>query len=193
MITVRRSDTGAHVLIHEPSQTVMVGEDLAATYAKMEQHLGEHPTLASASDTAARAPQTNPRWAWLVGLGAVALLPLLWLAVLHYTLGGLIDELRAAPPAATDSEQVQDLQAQLSALEQNVSRLEDALGRARVGAATDAAATKTPPRRPADRSRPTPPVDKAQDAERARDDKARAAMIDRRRQAAADQDDADQP
>jgi hypothetical protein len=129
MITVRRSDTGSFVLIHEPSQTVMVGDDLDATYARMEAHLRDHP---SARSEAPPPAATARRWAWLVGVGVLALLPFLWLVVLHYTLGRLVDELREQPPAAA-TEDVQALRSELEALRQVVSRVEDQLGQARGG------------------------------------------------------------
>jgi hypothetical protein len=128
MITVRRSDTGSFVLIHEPSQTVMVGDDLDATYARMEAHLRDHPSARSASHPPPAA--TTRRWAWLVGVGVLALLPFLWLVVLHYTLGRLVDELREQPQAAA-TEDVQALRSELEALRQVVSRVEDQLGQAR--------------------------------------------------------------
>jgi hypothetical protein len=53
-----------------------------------------------------------------------------WLVVLHYTLGRLVDELREQPKAAP-AEDVQRLQGELEALRQVVSRVEDQLGQAR--------------------------------------------------------------
>ncbi len=130
MITVRRSDTGSFVLVHEPSQVVMVGEELEATYARMEEHLRADPSLASAVPLA--PPSATRGGARLVGVGVLALLPFLWLVVLHYTLGRLIDDLRdqtsavQAEPAA-----LQTLRAEVEALRQVVSRVEDAAGQAR--------------------------------------------------------------
>lgn len=130
MITVRRSDTGSFVLVHEPSQTVMVGEELEATFARMEEHLRADPSLSSAPPPSP-APVTR-RGAWLVGVGVLALLPFLWLTVLHYTLGRLIDDLRGPPPAvSSEPEALQTLQAEVEALRQVVSRVEDQAGQAR--------------------------------------------------------------
>lgn len=131
MITVRRSDTGSFVLVHEPSQTVMVGEALDATYARMQEHLRDHPSLPPA--TVAAAGGASPWRAWLVGLGVLAVLPFLWLGVLHYTLGRMIDELRAAPAPAASSEEIEQLRSELGELQQVVSRVEDEVGRAREG------------------------------------------------------------
>jgi hypothetical protein len=129
MITVRRSDTGSFVLVHEPSQTVIVGDSLEATYARMQEHLRADPSLARATVDPPGAVTTR-RSAWLVGIGVVALLPFLWLVVLHYTLGRLVEELRAAPATAPAAD-VQALQAELEALRQVVSRVEDRAGQAR--------------------------------------------------------------
>jgi hypothetical protein len=145
MITVRRSDTGSFVLVHEPSQAVIVGDDLDAAYARMEEHLRAHPS-ARAEPEPAGAPATR-RWAWLVGVGVLALLPFLWLVVLHYTLGRLVDELREQP-AAAPIEDVQALRAELEALRQVVSRVEDQLGQARGGEPRQGRAA--PPKRPAE-------------------------------------------
>jgi len=130
MITVRRSDTGSFVLIHEPSQTVMVGDDLDATYARMELYLRDHPT--ARHEAHPPAPKATRSAAWLVGVGVLALLPFVWLVVLHYTLGRLVDELREQPQAAP-AEDVQTLRGDLEALRQQVSRVEDQLGQARAG------------------------------------------------------------
>lgn len=143
MITVRRSDTGSFVLIHEPSQTVMVGEDLDATYARMEAHLRDHPSTRHEAHPPRAA--TTRSFAWLVGVGVLALLPFVWLAVLHYTLGRLIDELREQP-AAVPVEDVQALRGDLEALRQVVSRVEDQLGQGR--GSEPASERVAPPRRP---------------------------------------------
>lgn len=143
MITVRRSDTGSFVLIHEPSQTVMVGEDLDATYARMEAHLRDHPSARHEASPPRAA--TTRSWAWLVGVGVLALLPFLWLVVLHYTLGRLVDELREQP-AAVPVEDVQALRGDLEALRQVVSRVEDEVGQAR--ASEPASERVAPPKRP---------------------------------------------
>jgi hypothetical protein len=129
MITVRRSETGSFVLVHEPSQVVIVGDDLDATYARMQEHLRADPSLSRVVPDVPGAAATR-RSAWLVGVGVLALLPFLWLAVLHYTLGRLVEDLRAQP-AAEPSEDVQALRAELEALRQVVSRVEDQSGQDR--------------------------------------------------------------
>jgi hypothetical protein len=131
MITVRRSETGSFVLVHEPSQVVIVGDDLDATYARMQEHLRADPSLSRGVPDVPGAAATR-RSAWLVGVGVVALLPFLWLAVLHYTLGRLLEDLRDQP-AAEPTEDVQALRAELEALRQVVSRVEDQSGQERRG------------------------------------------------------------
>ena len=78
-------------------------------------------------------------------MGVLAILPFLWLVVLHYTLGRLVDELRETPPAAP-SEEVETLRGELEALRQVVSRVEDQLGQAR--ASEPSVGRTAPPARP---------------------------------------------
>lgn len=157
MITVRRSDTGSYVLVHEPSQTVMVGDDLEATYARLQEHVRANPTIAETGGVV-QGPTPSRRGAWLVGVGVLALLPFLWLAVLHYTLGRLVDELRAAPAPAPATD-VEALRAELEELRQVVSRVEDEVGRSRHGPAP----RTTRPRSTDDE--PSPDEDPTEDAE----------------------------
>ena len=152
MITVRRSDTGAFVLIHEPSQTMMLGEELEATYARLQEHLEARDIpLTSPVPPPAAAPS---RKGWLVGLLLLALLPFVWLSVLHYTLGGLIDEVRtpkadASAPTAKQKE-IEALRTELNELRQVVERGDNARGRARPGVDPDRRRV-APARRPANK------------------------------------------
>ncbi len=139
MITVRRSDTGRYVLVHEPSQTVMVGEVLDDTYARMEEHLREHPELPTTMAPAAAGERS--RAPWMIGVGLLALLPFVWLAVLHYSLGRMIDEVRAEPPVPAQTSEVEQLRSEVEQLRQVISRVEDEVGRARPGAASSIEAT----------------------------------------------------
>lgn len=128
MITVRRSDTGSYVLVHEPSQTVMVGESLEDTFARIHAHVEADPSLPR---TPTPTEPAAPRRAWLVGLGMLALLPFLWLGVLHFTLGRMIDELRTAPERDAPHEPIEQLRSELEELRQVVSRVEDEVGQGR--------------------------------------------------------------
>ncbi|MEX1369350.1 MAG: hypothetical protein AB1Z98_39850 [Nannocystaceae bacterium] len=169
MITVRRSDTGVFVLVHEPSQVVMLGEDLDATYAQLETHLREHPpqigsTSAGPSAALAAGSAAPSRRAWLVGLGVLALLPFLWLSVLHYSLGRMLDELRtpAASQAELPTKELEGLQTQLHELEQTVQRLEAAQAQSREGEPAGRRRAGRA-RRPVDQSLVDEPDDAAED------------------------------
>lgn len=171
MITVRRSDTGVFVLVHEPSQVVMLGEDLDATYAQLETHLREHPpqvgsTSAGLATSLPGSSAAPSRRAWLVGLGVLALLPFLWLSVLHYSLGRMLDELRT--PAASEAElptkEIEGLQTQLHELEQTVQRLEAAQAHSREGEPAGRRRAGRA-RRPVDQSLVDEPDDAAEDDE----------------------------
>ncbi|MCA9655677.1 MAG: hypothetical protein H6712_00210 [Myxococcales bacterium] len=169
MITVRRSDTGTFVLLHEPSGRVVVGEDLQATYERMEALLREHPSPPGVVGASPSRPAAPSRWAWLVGVALLALLPFLWLAVLHYTLGGMLDELRtsAAAQRTAPAEELEQLQTSLHELEQTVERLQSELGRDREG--EDPTAQRTGrARRPAEQGSahvPEPDVDPPESTE----------------------------
>jgi len=174
MITIRRSDTGSYVLTHEPSQMVMVGEDLQATHARLEEHLREHPALASTPALA--PPATSSRKAWFAGLAMLALLPFLWLSVLHYTLGRLVDELRtpAAATQARPTKEVEALTLELHELQQRLDRLQVAVGNARRNPEKLPGRRLVPPRRPKDQGLEAPedeaPEDEAPEDEAPEDE-----------------------
>lgn len=115
MIEVHRADTGHFVLTHRATDTVVVSEDLAAGYARIEPALRE---AAKAPPALPGASHRSARWPWLL----VALLPFVWLVVLHASLGRLIGELAvklrepAAEPAASKRE-LEELRLDLGRLE----------------------------------------------------------------------------
>jgi hypothetical protein len=132
---VSQSATGQFVVIHPPSNTVMVGDDLAATY---EQMRGFVAGLGPAAQTAAAAapPATGSRLDAATGsrlgssathwilLAALALLPFVWLGALHVSLGRLVAELRIAPPAGKDQPVPNvDLRARVERVERQVESL----------------------------------------------------------------------
>jgi pyruvate/2-oxoglutarate dehydrogenase complex dihydrolipoamide acyltransferase (E2) component len=164
----------------------MVGESLEATFTRMQEHLGDNPSLPTAPTP---TETTGPRRAWLVGLGVLALLPFLWLGVLHYTLGRMIDELRASPPPA-ETEPLEQLRSELEELRQVVSRVEDEVGQGRPRPDRPARPART--QRPAERPATDEAEPSAEDAERkAALDKARQLARERRRQLA--EPDAEEP
>lgn len=174
MITVRRSDTGTYVLVHEPSQVVVVGEDLQATYESLQEHLLDDPGPAGPGPSAPHQPGAPAsRRAWMVGIAVLALLPFLWLSVLHVSLGRLIDELRTTShrTEASPTKEVEALQTELHELEQTVTRLQTELGEARAGEAPERRRIGRA-RRPADASLAEGEPDDAAEDEPTEDDDA---------------------
>ncbi|MEM7155861.1 MAG: hypothetical protein AAF799_23625 [Myxococcota bacterium] len=137
---------------------MMLGEELEATYARLQEHLEARdiPLSSPAPATAAAAPS---RKGWLLGLLMVALLPFVWLGVLHYTLGGLIDEVRA--PKASEGERgpkqkyLEALRTDLNELRQQVERLGNERGQARKGVNPDRRRLGSA-RRPTNQGEPQP-------------------------------------
>lgn len=83
MIFLNRSDTGQFVLEHAESNTVIVDEDLAKAYARLEEFLAEHPDRATASSSAAPdRPDDSPGW-WTARHSLIVLLVLAALALLY--------------------------------------------------------------------------------------------------------------
>lgn len=101
MVCVYRSESDAFVLIHEATQTVVLGETLDEAYQRLEQTLGDRlrdpPPRELGPDKSRGA---LPRFGLLAVL---VLLPFVWLAVLHVSMGSLLVEFRGSlTPAAED-------------------------------------------------------------------------------------------
>lgn len=124
MLQVSQSSTGQFVVTHLPSNTVMVGDDLVATYEQMRGFVaGLGPAaLAPAAAPPARAGLGSSATHWVL-LAALALLPFVWLGALHVSLGRLVSELRVAPPAADLPTPNVDLRARVERLERQVESL----------------------------------------------------------------------
>lgn len=121
MFLVSRSITGQYVVTHPATRTVIVGDDLEATFERMRALTESEPVAANATEPAAPAPATTERartrmLPWI----ALALLPFAWLGVLHLSLGRLVSELRAATPNATESTAVSELRARIERLERQL-------------------------------------------------------------------------
>ena len=117
MFLVSRSITGQYVVTHPATKTVIVGDDLEATFERMRA-LTESEPAAHATEPAAPAPAATERartrmLPWI----ALALLPFVWLGALHLSLGRLVSELRAATPNANESTVVSELRARIERLE----------------------------------------------------------------------------
>lgn len=106
MIKVYKSDTGQFVLVHAPTQTFIIDENLESAYAKLEAHVGEtHPGQAGAVlepvDRPFTRSQSNTRIANLILVIFLALLPFVWLVVMHRSLAALITEFRVGGGAVS--------------------------------------------------------------------------------------------
>lgn len=89
MIQVYRTETGQFVLVHAASRTVIIDEDLAQGFEKME-NLAKNsssgdPHVEIGSSPAKSAGLQTPL------LILLCLLPFLWLGILHYSLASLVD------------------------------------------------------------------------------------------------------
>jgi hypothetical protein len=137
---VSQSATGQFVVIHPASNTVMVGDDLAATYEQMRAFVaglghvaaGAAPVAGVAAEGAAAGASLGARLGATLGssaahwvlLAALALLPFVWLGALHVSLGRLVAELRVAPPAAGKEQFGADLRARVERVERQIESIE---------------------------------------------------------------------
>lgn len=141
MFQVSQSTTGQFVVTHPASGTVMVGDDLAATYAQMRSFVAAlGPAALVAATTEPQRSPVAPMARWLA-VGALALLPFVWLGALHVSLGRLVSELHAAPAAA--GQQIQpnpDLRARVERVERQIESLERPRAPAASGRDADEAA-----------------------------------------------------
>ncbi|HWB78566.1 MAG TPA: hypothetical protein VG755_26560 [Nannocystaceae bacterium] len=113
-----RSITGQYVVTHPATKTVIVGDDLEATFERMRALTESEPAAANATEPAAPAPAATERArARMLPWIALALLPFVWLGALHLSLGRLVSELRAATPGASESTTVSELRARIERLE----------------------------------------------------------------------------
>lgn len=112
MFELSQSATGQFVLVHRPSQTVIVGDDLAATWERMRERAG--PEVAVAVPTAPPSPRART-----AAIGLLVGLAFAWLGVLHLSLGRLASELRGAPSEATQVP-LDDLRARVDRVERQL-------------------------------------------------------------------------
>lgn len=120
---VSQSATGQFVVMHPASNTVMVGDDLAATYEQMRAAvagLGDAARAAPAPSPGARLGSSAAHW---ISLAALALLPFVWLGALHVSLGRLVAELRLDPPIADRELPGADLRARVERVERQIETL----------------------------------------------------------------------
>ena len=125
MVRVSQSATGQYVVSHDPSDTVMVGDDLVELYERMKAHLEASPGGLEHSPAPGPNAARGSGWArWALVLVA-CVLPFVWLGVLHLSLGQLVSELTMVTPDH-DSPDDQDLRARVERLERG--RLQDSHG-----------------------------------------------------------------
>ncbi len=110
MIKVYQSETGQYVVVHEFSHTVIIDDDLPAAFEKMKEHIKtHHPDMAKQVMRPFERGQGGEgswRKATLVAQFFLILLPFLWLGILHFSLGSLINEYqeKAARNASAQTE-----------------------------------------------------------------------------------------
>ena len=158
MIKVYKSDSGQFVLVHAPSQTFIIDEDLESGYAKLEAHIAEHHPehvgqVTEPMDTPAAKRPDKGRTAQLVLFVFLALLPFVWLLVMHYSLATLMTELRfAAPAPAQDAASVTALQDEVDELRLEQNRLLEVLYHLnqRLGGETESVEPAAPEEAPAE-------------------------------------------
>ncbi len=135
MYFVSRSATGQYVVTDPSSKTVLVGDDLAATFERMVE-LAAKSSGGVPAQLDAMAPEqplksgVAANRAWLPWL-AMGLLPFIWLGALHISLGRLVSEMRAVKPVAAHSDEETELAARLERLERRLENRPAPSARAR--------------------------------------------------------------
>ena len=127
MIRVYKSDTGQFVLVHYPSQTVIIDESLDSAFEKMDAYVKEnHPELVKEimqpferTSGSAESGFGKVRFALLLFL---VILPFIWLATLHYSMASLITDFRSEPESEVTST-IQELSGQVEKLQEDLSEL----------------------------------------------------------------------
>jgi hypothetical protein len=117
MFVVNQSATGQYVITHPPTNTVMVGDDLVATFERMRsfaESLDESTQVSAPTVSPAPAPSRLP----ILGIAALVLLPFVWLGALHVSLGRLVSELRAP---SSDADDRKELRARIERLESSLA------------------------------------------------------------------------
>lgn len=135
MVSVYIADTGETVVIHGASGSVVVADDFDTAFVRLQEALGDD---AQRQLRQPPSPADTPRhpysWAHYGVLALLALLPFVWLGVLHVSLGGLIVGLRnelGGPGQADLGAQVQSLQKETEGLGRKVQTLTTAVAKLR--------------------------------------------------------------
>jgi hypothetical protein len=121
---VSRTDTGQFVLIDPTTDTVVIDDDLAQGFAKLEHAVASKPASAPAPSSPARTPSTfefrgGPRYTPIL---LAVVLPFAWLAVMYFALANLLSETAVGGGAARDTEaKLEQLERELQALRSEVA------------------------------------------------------------------------
>ena len=149
MLKVYRSETEQYVVVHEPSQSVVLADTFEEAHARLRERLGDRfDEEVATPPTAASGRSRGPTAAIGYGLLAVlALLPFVWLGVLHVSLGALVVELRRSLDGEGGGLEATEggtsLQAELDTLERQVDSLSGDLAKLRKTAAPRARTAPT--------------------------------------------------
>ena len=114
---VTRSDTGQFVLMDTATDTVVIDDDLAAGFAKLETIRGEAPAATEGgAKTAAGPAEVSARRFLPTSLATLLalVLPFVWFVGLYFALANLLAE------QAVERKQVQELQQQIEALQREL-------------------------------------------------------------------------
>lgn len=161
---VSRTDTGQFVLMDSATDTVVIDDDLAAGFDKLEQAVADKPlpivtAPTPVSGTADSATQGSSAFSFRGGprytptLLAVVL-PFAWLAVLYFALANLLSE------TALDRGANGETEAKVEALEREIQTLRSEIaGAPRTGKTTPKRSPKRPAAKPAPIKPATAPVD----------------------------------
>src|SRR5690606_20292330 len=144
---VSRTDTGQFVLMDPATDTVVIDDELAQGFARLEQAIVDKPRISAASTSAAPAGRGSafgfrggPRYTAIL---LAVVLPFAWLAVLYFALAHLLSE------TALDRSANQALETRIEQLEREVQALRGQV----VGAPRTAKTKPSPPK-----SKPSAPT-----------------------------------
>lgn len=158
---VSRTDTSQFVLIDPASDTVIIDDDLAVGFAKLERTVADKPAKPASSPAAVsgEAPAQGTAFSFRGGprytpVLLAVVLPFAWLAVLYLALANLLSE------HALDRSSARETQTKIEELEREVQSL-----RSEISGAPRAAKSK-PKRQPGTKlTRPAGPLEPAGEAD----------------------------
>ncbi len=141
MIQAYKSDTGQFVLLHHPSQTVIIDPNLEEAFNKMQAYIKEHhPEMAQrVMEPFEEAKERQRDRGGMVRSGlllVLVLLPFLWLGILHYTIASIVSDFlaRDRKPSGPIAQEQKQLRQDVDKLQQDVSALGQSLTTAKSAA-----------------------------------------------------------